>query len=288
MDKGQGITIRGMENTSKIDFNNPDTDKLKKRFESGFQAERDLLHKSIEEETKAVAVLMAMESEFDQLFRDAGKVKFGKMGYLSIHQMKSIRQSYHFAGLHLLRGSIRGGMLEMRFFIEESCNFVYFLNNEKYKDFEEKIKEKMEEGWHANDEKTLKEYNNLNQDQKRLIHAYVEEINPDVNKTLKEAKSIINEYYAHANSISAYNNLPTDFPQSDIRIDPLDSEDFRNKWLRRSIVYTTMIMSRLYTIICIALEKRSAAPTGYKEKTESINRLLKTLINPPGSTKVWK
>ena len=271
-----------------INFNNINIDDLKKCFETGLSKERELFDESLEREPKATVILVKMVNEFHQLLGDICAGKFGKIYPPSLHRIKNIMQSLHFAPLLPMRGHIRAGYSEMRFLIEEICFFVYFLNDKNCKAFEEEVEKRVKEKGldmrNTNDSLIFKIWHEVNKSQKDLVYKYLKEIDPTINHHLKEIKELINSFFMHSNAIGTHGDKGVNLSGV---MGGFDSKWLRDKNLRRSMVYMASIMLSSYSAICAGLEKRpNASIYEYREKVGSVKKLLRELVNPPGSENV--
>ena len=274
---------------------NHSIDKLKKVFESTSQREKELLDDSLVKEPEAITILMAMKGEMDQLWRDICAGNLGKISPVSACKMKGAMQSLSFAPLCLMRGNIRSGYADLRFAIEETCNFVYLLDNNNCINLENKLKEvgqKLQLHTGVTDDKELlKAYNNLNNKYKPLVHEYIKNIDPNINEALKEIKGTMSKFLVHGDILGTYDHLHRKLFQSGNKIEPFDAEDLRDWELKRSIAGATIIMLNLHTIICAVLEKRFGIDlpmSKYWEGAESVREMLKQVVKPQGGFDVVK
>ena len=245
-----------------INPNNINLDDLNRCFEPFLTQEREVFRDSLKMEPEVVLVLIKMEEEFYQLWKDVIAGKFGKNHQQCLCRLRGIMQSLYSSSLFLMRGNIRAGYSEMRFLIEEVCMFVYLLDNN-------------------NCDLLFSKTDDFNEPTREVLFGHLEGVSPHMNKSLKQLKTTISEHLMHSKAIGVHDAKSINFSDGKLIVDAFDSKELRNGHLGRSLEYLISIMFASHEMICAGLERRSNVPVReYRERVDSIGKLSREIVDP--------
>ena len=245
-----------------INPNNINSGDLNKCFEPFLAEEQKIFRDSLEMEREVVLVLIKMEEEFYQLWKDIVAGKFGRNHEQCLRRSRGIMQSLYSSSLFSMRGNIRAGFSEMRFLIEEVCMFVYLLDNN-------------------NCDLLFNKTDDFNEPTKEVLFGHLERVCPYMNKSLKQLKTTISEYHMHSKVISVHDTKSINFSDDKLILDAFDSKELRNEHLGRSLEYLISIMFASHEIICAGLERRpNISMREYRERVDSIRNLSRKIVDP--------